>query len=98
MWVNNIENCQSKNRTCNIGFISLYFKNNKEYFVAGFRNYGNLYQKYNKDREICEKWLKNRRYEIENVLEITKDKKIFGGIFIIYYATADLIECNFFEN
>tara|TARA_Y100001980_G_scaffold43268_1_gene21539 strand:- start:692 stop:1201 length:510 start_codon:yes stop_codon:yes gene_type:complete len=72
-WVSNIENTQSKNRTCNIGFISSYFKNDKEYYVAGFRNYGNLYQKYSKDREICEEWLKNRRYEIKNGLEITKN-------------------------
>ena len=69
-WVNNIENTQSKNKICNIGFISSYFKNDKEYFVAGFRNYGNLHQKYSKDREICKEWLKNRRYEIENGLEI----------------------------
>ena len=74
-WVSNIENTQSKNRTCDIGFISSYIKNDRKYYVAGFRNYGNLYQKNSKDREICEEWLKNRRYEIENELEITKDKK-----------------------
>ena len=74
MWVSNIENTQSKNRTCNIGFISSYIKNDIEYYVAGFRNYGILHQKYSKDREICEEWLKNRRYEIENELQIIKDK------------------------
>ena len=74
-WVSNIENTQSKNRTCDIGFISSYIKNDRKYYVAGFRNYGNLYQKYSKDREICEEWLKNRRYEIDNELEIIKDKK-----------------------
>ena len=74
LWVSNIENCQSKNRTCNVGFISSYIKNDTEYYVAGFRNYGIRHQKYSKDKEICEEWLKNRRYEIENELEITKDK------------------------
>jgi hypothetical protein len=73
-WVTNIENTQSKNRTCNVGFISSYIKNDTEYYVAGFRNYGIRHQKYSKDKEICEEWLKNRRYEIENELEITKDK------------------------
>ena len=75
MWVSNNENCQSKNRTCNVGFISSYIKNDTEYYVAGFTNYGIRHQKYSKDKEICEEWLKNRRYEIENGLEITKDKK-----------------------
>ncbi len=74
MWVSNIENCQSKNRTCNVGFISSYIKNDTEYYFAGFTNYGKSYQKRSKDKEICEEWLKNRRYEIENELEITKDK------------------------
>ena len=75
MWVSNIENNQSKNKNNHIGFISSYIKNDTEYYVAGFRNYGIRHQKYSKDREICEEWLKNRRYEIENELEITKDKK-----------------------
>jgi hypothetical protein len=74
MWVSNIENCQSKNRTCNVGFISSYIKNDTEYYFAGFTNYGIRHRKYSKDKEICEEWLKNRRYEIENELEITKDK------------------------
>ena len=75
MWVSNIENNQSKNKNSHIGFISSYIKNDTEYYVAGYRNYGIRHQKYSKDREICEEWLKNRRYEIENELEITKDKK-----------------------
>ena len=75
MWVSNIENTQSKNRTCNVGFISSYIKNDTEYYFAGFTNYEIRHRKYSKDKEICEEWLKNRRYEIENELEITKDKK-----------------------
>jgi len=76
MWVSNIENTQSKNRSCNIGYICIYRHANIEtiYYQAGFKNYGKSYQKRSKDREICEEWLKNRRYEIENELEITKDK------------------------
>jgi len=76
MWVSNIENTQSKNRSCNIGYICIYRHPNIEtiYYQAGFKNYGKSYQKRSKDREICEEWLKNRRYEIENELEITKDK------------------------
>ena len=31
-------------------------------------------KKRSKDRMICKEWLKNRRYEIKNGLEITKDK------------------------
>lgn len=75
-WVSNIENCQSKNRTCDIGYICIYRHPNIEtiYYQAGFKNYGKSYQKRSKDKEICEEWLKNRRYEIENELEITKDK------------------------
>ena len=76
MWVSNIENTQSKNRTCNIGYICIYKHPNIEniYYQAGFKNYGKSYQKRSKNKEICEEWLKNRRYEIENELEITKDK------------------------
>lgn len=74
-WVTNIENNQSKNKNTHIGFISSYIKNDTEYYVAGFRNYGIRHQKYSKDREICEEWLKNRNYEIENGLDITKDNK-----------------------
>ena len=45
-------------------------KNDKSKVIV----YGKSYQKYSKDRVICEEWLKNRRYEIENLLQITKDK------------------------
>ena len=77
MWVSNIENTQSKNKSCNIGYICIYRHPNIEtiYYQSGFKNYGKSYQKRSKDKEICEEWLKNRRYEIENGLEITKDKK-----------------------
>ena len=76
MWVSNIENTQSKNKSCNIGYICIYRHPNIEtiYYQAGFKNYGKSYQKRSKNREICEEWLKNRRYEIDNELEITKDK------------------------
>ena len=77
MWVSNIENTQSKNRSCDIGYVCIYRHPNIEtiYYQAGFKNYGKSYQKRSKDKEICEEWLKNRRYEIKNGLEITKDKK-----------------------
>lgn len=76
MWVSNIENTQSKNKSCNIGYICIYRHPNIEtiYYQAGFKNYGKSYQKRSKEKEICEEWLKNRRYEIDNELEITKDK------------------------
>ncbi len=69
-WVTNIENAQAKNKNINIGYISSYFKNDIEYYVAGLTNYGKRYQKYSKNREICEEWLIKRRYEINNSLEI----------------------------
>lgn len=77
MWVSNIENTQSKNRSCDIGYVCIYRHPNIEtiYYQAGFKNYGKSYQKRSKYKEICEEWLKNRRYEIKNGLEITKDKK-----------------------
>lgn len=75
-WVTNIENNQSVNRISNIGCVSSYtLKNGNTYYKSKVIIYGKNYQKNSKDREICEEWLKNRRYEIENELEITKDKK-----------------------
>lgn len=73
-WVTNIENSQSKNKICNIGCVSSYIKNGNTYYKSKLIVYGKSHQKYSKDKEICEEWLKNRRYEIENELEITKDK------------------------
>ena len=69
-WVNNIENSQSINKNINIGGT---YKGNRTYF-SQIDYYGKRYCHWNKDKEICEEWLKNRRYEIENELEITKDK------------------------
>ena len=76
-WVTNIENTQSKNKGCNIGYIFIYKHSNIKtiYYQAEFTNYGKKYQKRSKDQNICEEWLKNRRYEIQNNLEITKDNK-----------------------
>ena len=74
-WVTRLENGQSINRKCNIGCISSYIKKGHTYYIAKVKVYGKRHQKNSKDREICEEWLKNRRYEIENELEITKDKK-----------------------
>ena len=41
MWVNNIENRQSKNTTCNIGYICIYGHPNIEtiYYKTRFKNY-----------------------------------------------------------
>lgn len=75
MWVSNVENCQSTNRNTNNGCLHKYKKKDIDYYSAKIVIYGKPYRKYSKDREICEEWLKNRRYEIENGLEITKDKK-----------------------
>jgi hypothetical protein len=74
-WVTHIENTQSKNRTCDIGYICIYKHPNIEtiYYQAGFRHYGKRYQKRSKDRDICEKWLESRRYDIQNGLEITNN-------------------------
>lgn len=75
-WITNIENSQSINKICNIGCISSYtLKSGNTYYKSKLIVYGKSHQKNSKDREICEEWLKNRRYEIENRLEITKDKK-----------------------
>lgn len=74
-WVTNIENSQSKNKICNIGCVSSYIKNGNTYYKSKLIVYGKSHQKNSKNKEICEEWLKNRRYEIENELEITKDKK-----------------------
>ena len=74
-WVTNIENSQSINKICNIGCVTSYIKKGNTYYKSKVKVYGKIHQKNSKDREICEEWLKNRRYEIENELEITKDKK-----------------------
>ena len=73
-WVTNIENSQSINKICNIGCVSSYIKNDIKYYKSKLIVYGKRHQKNSKNKEICEEWLKNRRYEIENELEITKDK------------------------
>ena len=54
--------------------ISYISKNGNTYYKSKVIVYGKSYQKRSKDRVICEEWLKNRRYEIENLLQITKDK------------------------
>lgn len=74
-WVTNIENSQSKNKICNIGCVSSYIINENRYYKSKLIVYGIIHQKNSKYKEICEEWLKNRRYEIKNGLEITKDKK-----------------------
>ena len=74
-WSTNINNSQSKNKTCQIGCVSSYKKNGKIYYKAKVTVYGKQHTFDRADRNKCEEWLKNRRYEIENELEITKDKK-----------------------
>ena len=49
-------------------------KNGNTYYKSKVIVYGKSHQKNSKNKEICEEWLKNRRYEIENLLQITKDK------------------------
>lgn len=65
-WCTNIENSQSKNKTCQIGCVSSYTIKEKTYYKAKITIYGKTYQYNNKYQDKCEDWLNGRRIEVKN--------------------------------
>jgi hypothetical protein len=76
-WCSIAYNNQSKNTSKNIGSVCSYMKKGNQYYIAQLRSYKKWYTFHDKDKQLCEKWLEDRRYEIENGLEITECKEIY---------------------